>query len=193
MHASEATAVGQALGNSEPVVVKIKETRLGLRLMLVLLLLEKMAHLEAVRRLLGTAAVGIWYERQLAVEILLLLLLLEWIHHVVAELLLLLALEGIWIVVEDGGCGGQRIQLASTLEGRNSGREGLTAAESIGHAVADVAVGGRGRLRGGLAGLQLPQLLVEILESGIPVLSGRHTGAAVLRRTSRMTILQRCT
>lgn len=116
LHASEAAAVGQALGDSEPVVVKIKETRLGLRLMELLLLLEKMAHLEAVRRLLGTAAVGIWYERQLAVEILL-LLLLEWIHHVVAELLLLLlllALEGIWIVVEDGGCGGQRIQLAST-------------------------------------------------------------------------------
>jgi len=66
--------------------------------LLVLLLLEEMvAHL-----LLGTAAVGIWYERQLAIEILLLLLLLllllEWIHHMAAELLL--ALEGIWIVVE---------------------------------------------------------------------------------------------
>jgi len=61
-----------------------------------LLLEEMVAHL-----LLGTAAVGIWYERQLAIEILLLLLLLlllEWIHHMAAELLL--ALEGIWIVVE---------------------------------------------------------------------------------------------
>lgn len=52
-----------------------------------------------------TAAVAIWYERQLSIEILLLQLLravvvvvrLEWIHHIVEQLLL--ALKGIDVVV----------------------------------------------------------------------------------------------
>lgn len=87
-----------------------------LLLLMELLLVEEMPHL-----LLGTAAVGIWYERQLAIEILLLLLLLvlEWIHHVAAELLLLLlllALEGIWIVVE----GWKGNQLAKSSSKDNS-------------------------------------------------------------------------
>lgn len=157
MHAAEAAAVGQTLRDGEPVVVEVEEA-----LLLLLLLLEEMVpHL-----LLGTAAVGIWYERQLAIEILLvllLLLLLEWIHHMAAELLLLLALEGIWIVVE----------------GSTKGICGL-----------NIATGGRGRLCGAFAGLQFSQLLVEILKSGISILTGRHRCISALGRTGRMAVLQ---
>lgn len=100
MHAAKAAAIGQALGQGKAVVVEIVEAG-GSRCCRC-----------RRRRLLWAAAIAIWQERQLPVEILLMLLLqlqllllqllcLEWIHQVAAAVdeQRLLALEGIDMVV----------------------------------------------------------------------------------------------
>lgn len=102
LHAAKATAIGQALRDGEAVVIEVEETGRGC------CRLQQLLAGDALKR---AAAVAIWYERQLSIEILLRLLLLcaavvvdvvglEWVHHVVEHLLLLLlALERIDVVV----------------------------------------------------------------------------------------------
>lgn len=101
LHAAKATAIGQALRDGKAVVIEVKETGRACRRRRLQQLLAQGG--GALKR---TAAVAIWYERQLSIEILLLQLLravdvvvvrLEWIHHIVEQLLL--ALKGIDVVV----------------------------------------------------------------------------------------------